>query len=151
MEYNIVDTIMMLNEQCCHMNLAGEDENGITARELQVMGSLTGGESVSSSDLAKRNILSPSRMSRIIDRLVHRGLLNRETDEEDRRYSKVSLTHEGEIINSKAMEFKTRCESKIKSRLSEREFAVIQKALHLLSFAMENDYGIDTGDSARHN
>ena len=151
MEYNIVDTIMMLNEQCCHLNDTGGEESNLTAKEMQVMLSLDSGESVSSNDLAKRNMLSPSRMSRIIDKLASRRFLNRETDEHDRRYSRVSLTHEGIIINKHTFEFKKQCESKIKSRLSDHEFAIIQKALHLLLFAMENEYGNDNTDSTEHN
>jgi len=100
--------------------------------------------------MAKRNLLSPSRMSRIIDKLVSRGLLNRETDQLDRRYSRVSLTPEGIRIRISASEFKKQCESKIKSRLTGSEFAIIQKAFHLLLFAMENEYGNDINDTAEH-
>lgn len=151
MDYNIVDTIMLLNEQCGQLNVVCGDENNLTAKELQVMLSLNSGESVSSVDLAKRNILSPSRMSRIVDKLASRGFLDRETDEQDRRYSRVSLTNEGLTINKNAFEFKRQCESKIKSRLSDHEFTVIQKALRLLLFAMENEYGNDTNDSTEYN
>ncbi len=151
MEYNIVDTIMMLNEQCCHLNETGGEENSLTAKELQVVLSLKAGESISSSDLAKRNILSPSRMSRIIERLVNRGHIHREIDEHDRRYSRVSLTPDGIVINTRASEFKKSCEAKIKSKFSDHEFAIIQKALHLLLFAMENEYGNEPDDPAEHN
>jgi DNA-binding MarR family transcriptional regulator len=150
MDYNIVDTIMLLNEQCCHFNSLSGEANKLTMKELQVILSLHSGESVSSADLAKRNMLSPSRMSRIIDRLASRGLLSRQTDEHDRRYSRVSLTHEGENAGKTALEYKKECELKIKSRLSDREFAIIQKAFHLLLFAMENEYGNDINDTAEH-
>ena len=150
MEYNIVDTIMTLNDQCGHLNVTCGDENKLSAKELQVMLSLNSGESVSNVDLAKRNILSPSRLDRIVDKLTSRGFLNRETDEHDGDYSRVALTNEGIIINKNAFAFKKQCESKIKSRLSDHEFAVIQKALHLLLFAMENEYRYDTSDSTEH-
>ncbi len=149
MEYNIVDTIMMLNEQCCHLKETGGEESNLTAKELQVILSLDRGESTSSVELAKRNILSPSRMSRIIDKLSTRGLLNREIDEHDRRYSRVSLTEDGSTINKNGSEFKKQCELKIKSKFSDREFAVIQKAFQLLLFAMEDEYG-DNNDSIEH-
>jgi DNA-binding MarR family transcriptional regulator len=151
MEYNIVDTIMMLNEQCCHLNYITGGENNITAKELQVMLSLDPGVSVSSNDLARRNILSPSRMSRIIEKLVSRGFLSRETDEHDRRYSRVSLTPEGLVIYQDTTKFKKQCEAKIKSRMSDNEFAIIQKALRLLIFAMEEEHGNNDTDSIEHN
>lgn len=150
MEYNIVDTIMLLNDQCCHFNTISGEANKLTMKELQVILSLNSGESVSSIDLAKRNMVSPSRMSRIIDKLSNRGFLNRETDEHDRRYSRVSLTREGIHAGTTASEYKKECESKIKSRLSDREFAIIQKAFHLLLFAMENEYENNINDTAEH-
>jgi DNA-binding MarR family transcriptional regulator len=150
MEYNIVDTIMMLNEQCCHINLNGGDDSGLTAGDLRVIVSLGAKEALSSAELAARNHLSPSRMSRIIERLVSRGLLHREEDAKDRRYSRVSLTEEGGAIRGKAADFKRRCESRIKSRLSPGEFSVIQRALGLLLFAMENDNGNDEHGAADH-
>jgi DNA-binding MarR family transcriptional regulator len=150
MDYNIVDTIMMLNEQCCHISEIGVLENSLTAKELHVIQSLNYGESVSSSDLARRNVLSPSRMSRIIDKLATQGYLSREIDDIDRRFSRVSLTPEGMLINNKVSDFRKQCEAKIKSKLSDHEFAVIQKALHLLRFAMENDYGYDSNDPVEH-
>ncbi len=151
MEYNIVDTIMMLNEQCCHLNGPNGEEGNITAKELQVLLSLDSGESVSSNDLAKRNNLSPSRMSRIIDKLATRGFMNRETDEHDRRYSRVSLTDKGRAINQDTITFKKHCETKIKSRMSDNEFAIIQKALRLLIFAMEDEHGNSNTDTIEHN
>ena len=149
MEYNIVDTIMLLNEQCCHLKETGSEETNLTAKEFQVILSLDSGESISSVELAKRNMLSPSRMSRIIDKLATRGMLNRETDEHDRRYSRVSLTEEGTLIHTKGETFKKQCELMIKSKFSDREFAVIQKAFQLLLFAMEDEYG-DNNDPIEH-
>ena len=150
MDFNIVDTIMFLNEQCCHLNDPRINESSLTAKELHVLLSLNPGESVTSIDLAKRNSLSPSRMSRIIDNLAASGLLNRVTDDRDRRYHRVSLTNEGILINQRTFEFKKSCESKIKSKLSDQEFAIIQKALRLLLFAMENEYEKNITETIAH-
>ncbi|HOT46457.1 MAG TPA: winged helix DNA-binding protein [Spirochaetota bacterium] len=142
---------MMLNEQCCHLNNSSGEDNSLTAKELQVLASLNPGESVPIIDLAKRNTLSPSRMSRIIDKLATRGFLRREADEHDRRYSRVSLTEEGISVNHDTAVFRKQCEDKIRARMSETEFAVIQKALRLLIFAMEDDNGDVDADTTRHN
>ncbi|GEM_PF-859294 len=151
MHYNIVDTIMMLNEQCCHLNNTNGEDNNLTAKELQVLITLKPGESVPSVDLAKRNNLSPSRMSRIIDKLYSRGLLSREADEHDRRYSRVSLTEAGQAVNHDTAEFRKQCENKIRARMSDAEFAVIQKALSLLIFAMEDNNERVDADTTRNN
>jgi DNA-binding MarR family transcriptional regulator len=148
MEYNIVDTIMMLNEQCCHLHEQDADENGLSSKEMQVLLTLKPDEIVSGHELARRNLLSPSRMSRIIDGLAAKRYLTRETDEHDRRVTRLSLTPEGTAKNKSTMEFKKRCESKITSKLTRNEFAVIQKALRLLLFAMEEEHGNDLADAA---
>ncbi len=151
MDFNIVDTIMMLNEQCCHLNNSANNESDLTVKDLHVLVSLGPQESITSIDLAKRNAISPSRMSRIIDNLFSRGYLTRVIDDNDRRYHRVSLTEEGKAVNKATLEFKKQCESKIKAKLSDQEFAIIQKALSLLLFAMENEYGKNIDDSASHN
>jgi DNA-binding MarR family transcriptional regulator len=148
MEYNIVDTIMMLNEQCCHLYEPDGDENGLSSKETQVLLSLKPDEVVSSHELAQRNLLSPSRISRIIDGLAAKRLLTREIDERDRRFTRLSLTPEGITKNQSTMEFKKRCETKIASKLTRNEFAVIQKALRLLLFAMEEGHGNGIADTA---
>lgn len=142
---------MMLNEQCCHLSDPGGGDSHLTAKDLQVLLTLNAGESVPSVDLAKRNSLSPSRMSRIIDKLAIRGLLHREADEHDRRYSRVSLTDEGMSVNRSTAGFKKQCEEKIRARMSDSEFEIIQKALHLLIFAMEDDHETGNADSTEHN
>jgi DNA-binding MarR family transcriptional regulator len=47
------------------------------------------------SDIAERVMLSPSGVTRLVDRLVERGLVSRRTDAEDGRVALASLTHEG--------------------------------------------------------
>jgi hypothetical protein len=63
----------------------------------------------------------------------------------------VSLTPEGLVINQDTTKFKKQCEAKIKSRMSDTEFAIIQKALRLLIFAMEDEHGNGNTDSIEHN
>jgi DNA-binding MarR family transcriptional regulator len=47
------------------------------------------------SDLAERVMLSPSGLTRVVDRLVAKGLVNREEDPEDGRVARASLTERG--------------------------------------------------------
>lgn len=46
-------------------------------------------------DLAERVMLSPSGLTRLVDRLVSKGLVERRTDPEDARVALASLTEEG--------------------------------------------------------
>ncbi len=47
------------------------------------------------SDLAERVMLSPSGLTRLVDRLVSKGLVRRRTDPQDGRVAHASLTEDG--------------------------------------------------------
>jgi DNA-binding MarR family transcriptional regulator len=53
------------------------------------------GRALRMSDLAVRVMLTPSGVTRLVDRLVERGLVSRQTDVEDGRVALASLTDEG--------------------------------------------------------
>ncbi len=139
MERTIMDTILLLNEQCCHLGRQAGDGENLLQREFRVLLAFEADETLSGAELTRRNGLSPSRMSRIIDSLASKGYVSRETDDDDRRYSRLSLTRAGKNKMMETMAFKEQCESKIRSRLTDHEFTVIQKALKILTFAMENE------------
>ena len=148
MERSIMDTILLLNEQCCHLGRQAVDGENLLHREFRVLLSIETGETVSGTDLARRNGLSPSRMSRLIDSLASKGFLAREIDPDDRRFTRLSLTPAGRKKMAEALAFKEVCESKIRARLSDHEFGIIQKALNILSYAMENENGEQPYDPA---
>jgi DNA-binding MarR family transcriptional regulator len=54
------------------------------------------------SDLAERVLLSPSGVTRLVDRLTARGLLERRTDPTDARVALASLTTEGSRLLRRA-------------------------------------------------
>lgn len=75
------ETNLSLNEALCLCQTAkGALEPGTLARELE---------------------LSPSRLSRILETLEQRGLLERTISSSDRRNVSLSLTKEGEIVVEK--------------------------------------------------
>ena len=60
-----------------------------------MLASLTGSDAMTLSAL-ERHVLAPqSTLSRTVDRLVTRGLIERHADEDDRRAVKVRLTRQG--------------------------------------------------------
>ena len=54
------------------------------------------------SELAERVLLSPSGVTRLVDRLTARGLLERRTDPDDARVALASLTTEGSRLLRRA-------------------------------------------------
>ena len=94
-------------------SLSPAEYNGISALDLD--------ERISGSDLSRKMKLSPSRASRVVDKLVRNGFLTRECDAEDRRRCTISLAKKGARVKRKIEEIKNDCEKKIVRDLTDRE------------------------------
>lgn len=67
----------------------------LTVAEFKLLRSLQGDEEVSAGGLAKRLGLSSSRITRIIDGLVSKGIVQKEVGGNDRRVVDIRLTETG--------------------------------------------------------
>ncbi|RQR40239.1 MarR family transcriptional regulator [Burkholderia sp. Bp9143] len=74
---------------------AGLQEVGINARQLGILLALAYDDARSPAALAKLVGVDPGRMTRLLDVLKSRGLLERDRSDKDRRVVDVSLTQEG--------------------------------------------------------
>jgi DNA-binding MarR family transcriptional regulator len=70
-------------------------ELGLTMTQLRVLFLLWTEDGASAGALAERLSVTPSTLTRIVDRLVRQGLVRREPDEDDRRLVRHSLTESG--------------------------------------------------------
>lgn len=71
----------------------------VSMREYDVLYTLAKhGDPMRLSELRSRVLLSQPALSRLVDRLIQRGLLNRCTDDEDRRAVRIWLTKQGQDI-----------------------------------------------------
>jgi len=70
-------------------------ELGLTMTQLRVLFILRGEDGASARALAERLNVTPSTLTRIVDRLVGQGLVRRTVDEEDRRLVRHCLTDAG--------------------------------------------------------
>lgn len=137
MEINIIETILHLSDICYSLNedtLKGEN---ISRPESFILLSIKPGEMISSNELASRNRLSPSRISRIVDNMIEKDLFVRSEDSDDRRFTNLSLTKAGVKKHSAIMKLKDQCEQKIKSQLREDELNTVENGLIYLKNAME--------------
>ena len=80
--------------------------------------------------------LSPSRGSRIIDRLTKKGLLKGEAVPDDRRILKVSMTDQGAEMKKLIEMRMDECENKILGKLSREQRKNVRNALQMLSEIM---------------
>jgi DNA-binding MarR family transcriptional regulator len=81
-------------------------------------------------DLSERVMLSPSGLTRLVDRLVSKGLVQRRTDPHDARVARASLTEEGvRQLRSAARTHLRGIREQFTGRLSERQLRDIASAL----------------------
>ena len=80
------------------------DAHGLSLNQFEVLGWLAraGRRGLRMSDLASRVVLSPSGVTRAVDQLERRGLVERCVFEEDKRGSLATLTREGRSLFRRA-------------------------------------------------
>jgi DNA-binding MarR family transcriptional regulator len=70
-------------------------ELGLTMTQLRVLFVLSAEGGASAGVLAERLSVTPSTLTRIVDRLVRQGLVRRDTDDDDRRLVRHHLSDSG--------------------------------------------------------
>lgn len=137
MEINIIDTILKLSDICYSLNEDTLKNENISRPESYILLSIKPGEMITSNELAGRNSLSPSRVSRIVEHMIEKDLLVRTEARDDRRYVNLSLSKQGIKKHTSIMKLKNECEKKIKSQLREDELKTVENGLIYLKQAME--------------
>lgn len=137
MEINIIDTILKLSDICYSLNEDTLKNENISRPESFILLSIKPGEMITGNELAERNSLSPSRVSRIVEHMIEKDLLVRTEVRDDRRYVNLSLSKLGIKKHASIMKLKNECEKKIKSQLREDELKTVENGLIYLKHAME--------------
>jgi len=79
-------------------------------------------------DLTQQVLLSQPSISRLVDRLAHRGLVTKEPDETDGRGTLVALTSEGyDLYRTVALEHSRSIERRVGRALNATELAELQR------------------------
>jgi DNA-binding MarR family transcriptional regulator len=102
MQKPITETISYLLVQVCKAH-RGKAQELLTKIELHpgqemLLLRLWPGDGLTQSELAGELCISPATMTRMLDRMAKTGLLERRTDIEDQRVSRVYLTAEGRSL-----------------------------------------------------
>ncbi len=137
MEINIIETILHLSDICYSLNEETLKGENLTRPESFVLLSIKPGEMITGNELASRNRLSPSRVSRIVEHMIEQDLLIRTELKDDRRFNHLSLSTKGVKKHTTIMKLKNQCEKKIKSQLREDELEAVENGLIYLKHAME--------------
>lgn len=89
---DIVLAIQDEQAQNAFLSNAIAERLGVTTTELEVLGTLVARGALSAGDLARRTGLTSGAVTRLIDRLVERGIVRRLPDAADRRRVLVEVT-----------------------------------------------------------
>jgi DNA-binding MarR family transcriptional regulator len=117
----IMGIIYQMKKKCAHIDQKLMDEMNLTQSELLFFSSLNECKGISSNELSRVMGLSPSRVSRVVDKLVLCGYLDRTIDANDRRAITLCLTVKGKEIKHKIDKERQKCEKQVLKVLPNEE------------------------------
>ncbi len=110
---------------------------GLRVPEWRVLACLTDQDGMMITRLADLALVEQSRLTRIIDQMEKRGLVERKTDVQDGRRLLIYLTAEGRKVSAKLVDEAKVHEAKLLSILEDTDAARIKPALKALLRSLE--------------
>jgi DNA-binding MarR family transcriptional regulator len=132
MSRRFFDLILALKRKCQRNEEEIQEELGLSQAEFNALIVLDEGQEVSGCEFAERMALSPSRGSRVLNRLVADGYVKTLTGATDRRALVISLTPEGKQVRQRIIDHMEGCENRICGSLDKASVEQIRHALALL-------------------
>jgi len=126
------ELILAVKRKCQRNEEQIQQELGLSQAEFNALIVLRDEGHISGCEFAERMALSPSRGSRVLNRLVTDGYAEAATGTQDRRAVAISLTTRGRQIRQQIIERMEACESRVCGRLDEENVGQIKRALELL-------------------
>jgi len=125
----ILSLVYQMKQKCAQVDQQLMDDLKISQSELLFFSALNNCLGISSPELAKNMGLSLSRISRVVDKLVVNGYLDRNPDSNDRRAITLCLTPKGKKIRSKIDEVRNECESRLIGAISSAEIEQFREVI----------------------
>jgi DNA-binding MarR family transcriptional regulator len=130
--HRIVDDIFLLKRRCMFKIEDLCSETGLAPREMAAIESLEPEERVSGNEISRRMELSPSRGSRVVEHLIRKGYLVRESDPNDRRAVLLYLSERGVEQKRKIDTLKDDCEKLLRSQIPDEQIQVVRRGMEIL-------------------
>jgi DNA-binding MarR family transcriptional regulator len=108
---------------------AGMKTNGLTARQLAVLVTVSQHEGVSQTDIGERIGIDRSTLADVVRRLTGKGLLQRRRTQDDARAYAVKLTEQGQQVLRAAEPLARRVDARILDALPAKRHAEFMAAL----------------------
>ena len=109
----IMGMVYEMKKKCTHVDQRLMEEFNLSQSEYLFFSSLDNCQVISSNELSKSMGLSASRVSRVVEKLVVNGYLDRNTDSSDRRAITLCLTSKGREIKSRIDQERLKCEEQL--------------------------------------
>ena len=131
----MIDKILEFKHMC---QLEGEIGRscGLSPREIRCVTVTAQKGPLSSKELSRLIELSPSRGSRVIGRMVDKGLIQMIQSDQDRRSVKLSLSDKGQECFKQIEKDKAACEARLLASLTDEELKMVNESLNLLIKAL---------------
>ncbi|MBN2236412.1 MAG: MarR family transcriptional regulator [Bacteroidales bacterium] len=131
---NILDLIDQLKRKCEVNDDELMNEHQLTLAEFNFFQIYKANQVLSCESLANQMNLSLSRVSRVVDKLVVDGFLNRKQNSIDKRAVRLSITEKGLKMHHKIRNNRIECEKNIRQKLRPEESKELESSLnHLIS------------------
>lgn len=128
----LFEVILAVKRKCQGNEEQIREDLGLSQAEFNGLLVLADVEEMTGCEFARRMGLSPSRASRVLDRLVIGDYATRRSDVEDRRAIQVCLTAQGRRMSRRIMDRMRACEDRICGNLDGAEVRQVRRALELL-------------------
>ncbi len=128
----LFEVILAVQRKCQSNEEQIQAQLGLSEAEFHGLLVLAGAREMPGCEFARRMGLSPSRASRVLDRLVSEGYATRRADARDRRTIQVSLTAKGKQAKRRAADLMKACEDRICGNLDKAAIEQVRQVLELL-------------------
>lgn len=127
----MIDAILQIRRRCNFADEIGKSFD-LTLGDVEGLLAIAGNQGLASKDLAELLRLSPSRGSRVIGRLMGKGLVEARADQGDRRSLVLTLTPKGVTCHLQLLEEKALCEQRLRAQLDVEQINIIESGLDSL-------------------
>ena len=139
MSNELFELMIMLLKKCSLSEQKIRNEFKLSLAEYNGLLALDNGEKILCNVFSKKMGLSPSRGSRITNRLIEKGFLKSKRLIDDKRGLVVFLSRKGRLMKEKLGQRMRECERKIQKHLSAKKRKEVKDALRILSEVMERE------------
>lgn len=136
MSRRLFELILAVRRKCQGSEERIQRELGLSPAEFNALTVMDDVGEITGCQFAEEMVLSPSRGSRVLDRLVTDGYVKTRVSSQDRRTILISLTPKGRKTRLKMFDHMRDCESRICSGLDAGRVSQVRDALEWLEAAL---------------